>query len=552
METLVVKRRTLLATAAALPFAGLACKRRRRFPFGGELLGPSLELGHLARDGVLPLPETFQPIKALIVGGGIAGLSAAWHFEGEGFQDYLLLELEPEVGGTSRSGRNGVSAYPLAAHYIPAPTKDLTALLKLLDEAGVIEGYDAAGEPIFGEQHLVRSPEERIYFHGQWWEGLYLHAGESEEEARQYRAFFQEIDRWTLWRDAMGRKAFTLPRSKASDDPEVRALDALSFKAWLETRGFTSERLLWLLDYAVRDDFGSRLDTTSAWAGIFYFAARKQGPGEESRPLLTWPEGNGFLVNHLLKTCRDRVRTGHAVSRIEPQADGTIRVLAWNTRENRPVGFQAQRVIFAGPVQMAGRVIPALKQARGQAFFEAFPATPWLVANLTLRTRPPERGFPIAWDNVIRQSQGLGYVVATHQSLRDHGPTVWTYYHAFAGPDPKADWMKLASMDWHACAGLVVDDLKKAHPDIEACIARIDVMRWAHAMIRPRPGLVWSSELELARQAFRGLHFAHSDLSGLALFEEAQDHGIRAAAEVLAGLRNWRPAGPTSGRPLAG
>ncbi len=540
MEAVVVKRRTLLSTAAALSFAGLACRRPRSFPFSGELLGPSLELGHLVRDGALPIPDRFEPVGVLIAGGGIAGLSAAWHFEGAGFRDYLLLELEKEVGGTSRSGHNGVSAYPLAAHYVPAPTREVGALVKLLDECGVIEGFDSKGEPIFGEQHVVRSPDERIFFHGQWWEGLYLHAGESLEDARQYRAFFQEIDAWVSWRDAKGRKAFALPRSKGSDAPEVRALDSLSFQAWLDARGLNSERLRWLLDYAVRDDFGSRLDTTSAWAGLFYFAARKQGPGEESRPLLTWPEGNGFLVHHLHQTCRERVRTGHAVTRIEPQGDGTVRVSAWNTRENRAVGFQARRVIFAGPVQMAGRVIPALLRARGKAFFEAFPATPWLVANVTLRDRPREHGFPLAWDNVIRHSAGLGYVVATHQSLRDHGPSVWTYYHAFAGPDPKADWLRLAAMDWRSCAALVVDDLKKAHPDIETQIARLDVMRWGHAMIRPRPGLLFSPLLELARQPFRNIHFAHSDLSGFALFEEAQDHGIRAAEEVMGSTQKTR------------
>ncbi|MDP2876194.1 MAG: FAD-dependent oxidoreductase [Holophaga sp.] len=528
-----MKRRTLLSAAAALPFAGLACKRLHKFPFGGELLGTSMEMGHFVRDGALPQPESYEPIGVIIVGGGVAGLSTARHFEGVGFHNYLLLELESGVGGTSRSGRNGVSAYPLAAHYVPSPTKELTNLVKLLDEAGVIEGYDSAGEPIFAEQYLVRSPDERIFFHGQWWEGLYLHAGESLEDVRQYSAFFKEIDYWTLWRDAKGRKAFTLPRAKGSDDPEVRALDLLSFKAWLDARGFTSERLLWLLDYAVRDDFGSRLETTSAWAGIFYFAARKQGPGEESRPMLTWPEGNGFLIHHMQKVCSNRIRTGHAVTRLEPQPDGTVRIMAWNIRENRPVGFLAQRAVFAGPVQMAGRVMPALQKARGKTFFEAFPATPWLVANLTLRSRPSEHGFPVAWDNVIRQSNGLGYVVATHQSLQDHGSTVWTYYHAFAGPDPKADWLKLAAMDWQACAALVVNELKKAHPDIESKIARLDVMRWGHAMIRPRPGLLWSAELELSRQPFLGVHFAHSDLSGLALFEEAQDHGIRAAEEVM-------------------
>jgi hypothetical protein len=58
-------------------------------------------------------------------------------------------------------------------------------------------------------------------------------------------------------------------------------------------------------------------------------------------------------------------------------------------------------------------------------------------------------------------------------------------------------------------------------------------MRWGHAMIRPRPGFVWGGARAAAQKPFRGIHFANTDLSGLALFEEAFDHGLRAAEEVL-------------------
>jgi hypothetical protein len=51
-------------------------------------------------------------------------------------------------------------------------------------------------------------------------------------------------------------------------------------------------------------------------------------------------------------------------------------------------------------------------------------------------------------------------------------------------------------------------------------------------MIRPRPGALFDPA-RLARLAPRGrIHFAHTDLSGIALFEEAFDHGLRAAREV--------------------
>jgi hypothetical protein len=99
-------------------------------------------------------------------------------------------------------------------------------------------------------------------------------------------------------------------------------------------------------------------------------------------------------------------------------------------------------------------------------------------------------------------------------------------------------------MDWRACADLALADLGRAHPDLPGLVARIDVVRWAHAMIRPTPGFCWSPALAEAAQPLGAIHFAHTDLSGMALFEEALDHGLRAAEEVLAALgkapSTWR------------
>ena len=52
-------------------------------------------------------------------------------------------ELEAEAGGTSRSGRNAVSAYPWGAHYLPAPLEDKGPVVRLLREMGAVTGVDA-------------------------------------------------------------------------------------------------------------------------------------------------------------------------------------------------------------------------------------------------------------------------------------------------------------------------------------------------------------------------------------------------------------------------
>lgn len=535
-----MKRRSFLAAGAALALAPLGCRRKGGLTFEGELAGPSLDFGHMVRDGNLPVPTSFRPLDVIIVGGGIAGLSAAWRLKGAGVENFRLLELELDLGGTSRSGRNAVSAFPWAAHYVPAPAKDAAPMVRLMRECGVLEGFDAAGEPVYGEQHLVRALDERLFAYGAWWEGLYLAAGAEPEDVRQYHAFFQEIDAWVAYRDAQGRRAFAIPRAKASDAPEVQSLDRQSFAQWLDRRHLDSPRLRWYLEYACRDDYGATLDTTSAWAGIFYFAARKQAPGEDSRKYLTWPEGNGFLVNHLERQIAGQVEKGIAVTSIRQMGPNLVQVHAFNTKDNTAIGFEARKVIFSAPMMLAPYMIPALWEARPEGFM-AFAATPWIVANLTLRSRPREGHVPLAWDNVLMDSTGLGYVVATHQSCVDHGPTVWTYYHPFTGPDIRGEWKRLMDMGWKECARLILDDLRRAHPDLEAHVTRVDVMRWAHAMVRPRPGFMFSQALRQAREPFQNIHFAHSDLSGFALFEEAQDHGLRAAEEVLAALGKPQP-----------
>jgi hypothetical protein len=76
-------------------------------------------------------------------------------------------------------------------------------------------------------------------------------------------------------------------------------------------------------------------------------------------------------------------------------------------------------------------------------------------------------------------------------------------------------------------------DLEPAHPNIRRCITHVDMMRLGHAMVRPTVGFL-TAEARGHDWAPRGIHLAHSDMSGLSLFEEAQDRGVTAADAVLA------------------
>ncbi|MFO0877057.1 MAG: FAD-dependent oxidoreductase [Gemmataceae bacterium] len=529
-----VSRRELLATFLGVPLAlATGCQRRSSLP-PGELVGASVGAGHRLREGPPPSPSTWEEIPVLIVGGGVAGLAAAWRLRRAGFDRFLLCEIEPEVGGTSRFGRKGVVPHPWGAHYLPAPMAENRDLLVLLREMGIVEGTDAEGQPIYAEQVLCRDPQERLYAYGHWYDGLYLAAGATPEDQRQLRQFYREVDHWVGFRDGQGRKAFTLPTRRGSDDAVVTDLDRLSMSDWLDQRQLSSSRLRWVVDYGCRDDYGSRPEDTSAWAGLFYFASRRRAEGAEPQPLLSWPEGNGRLVSQLAQGLAHRLQPDWAVADIHPTDEG-LEVTVRSTQGEQLRGYRARRVIFAAPQFLTRHLIRPYR-LQPPPHLTSFDYGSWMVANLHLRDRPAETQGNLAWDNVLHDSPSLGYVVATHQAGIDHGPTILTYYYPLTASNSLTARNQLLQLGRDEWAELALADLERPHPDLRSLVTRIDVMRWGHAMIRPRPGFLWSGPRRAAQLPYRGIHFAHSDLSGVALFEEAFDQGLRAAGDVMAAL----------------
>jgi hypothetical protein len=536
-----MNRRELLASFLGLPLAMISgCgSSGPQLPPAGEFVGASAGLGHKLRDGHRPKPpdSAWSQTEVVIVGGGIAGLSAARELKRQGVTDFVLVELENKLGGTSVSGASKLIEYPWGAHYLPAPLPHNKPLVELLGEIDIFDP-EADGEAVIAEQFLCRAPQERVFFEGDWYPGLYVNEGATQQDLDEFVAFKKKVNEWVAWRDDQDRRAFTIPVSECSDDDKVMRLDKQTMADWLRSNGWNSKRLHWYVDYACRDDYGMTVEQTSAWAGLFYFAARVGEAGKPSQPFIVWPEGNGRLVKHLRTFCDGKSFSGWAVSSVKPTKNG-VDVVAFSHDESKSArGWHAQRVIFAAPPFLAPYMIESFRD-EGPKTIRDFQFGSWLVANLHLKERPTpqEDAYPLSWDNVIIGSPALGYVVATHQEGLDYGPTVLTYYYPLADDDPKASRERLLKLSWAEWADVVLADLERAHPEIRDVTTRLDIMRWGHAMIRPVPGFVSSSARADCSKPFRNIHFAHSSLSGVALFEEAFDHGNRAAKEVATALR---------------
>ncbi len=165
--------------------------------------------------------------------------------------------------------------------------------------------------------------------------------------------------------------------------------------------------------------------------------------------------------------------------------------------------------------------------------------SPWLVANLTVNNLEERSGTPLSWDNVIYDSPSLGYVEATHQQIQQiKEKRVLTYYWPLTHLDPVAarEWaLQRKHADW---TDAIIADLRKVHPDIATQTERIDIMLWGHAMVQPRPGFIFGPPPPRPPTIPRpNIHFAHTDLAGISIFEEGFYQGINAAKKVLGGLK---------------
>ncbi len=539
------RRSFLLATgiAGAAAATGAGFWRWQEIP--SRVLYPGRAIGHRLRDatGAWPAPSDEYSTDVAIVGSGIAGLTTAWRLAREGHTRFALV-TGPEPHGNAASAVASVGAerlrYPTGAHYLPLPSMESAHVRTMLSDFGILQAGADTATPTYDERAVVHAPDERLYRDGQWHEGLVPSASPALDR------FFVLVETMRDARGADGRKVFAVPIALSSGDPRWTALDAIPFATWLTREGYDDPALRWYLDYCCRDDYGANAADVSAWAGLHYFAARNgQARNADRGAVLTWPEGLDALA--------DRLEAGAFASRPGRPLPLRLEGTALSMHDTRtgvdvlcaaigPGGLStfvvhAKRAVCAMPLFVARRVVDALKDDSGQRARSTRHVAPWLVANFVMRRHPEEpEGAPLAWDNVVYGSEGLGYVVSTHQEIRvaPSSSTVFSAYRALAdrGPDDARRWMETASAS--EVGTLAAEELRAIYGwRFAPCVERVDITLRGHAMATPTPGTLADEGLRALRESDGRILYAHADLSGYSVFEEAAWWGWRAAERLL-------------------
>lgn len=519
---------------------------------------PGREQGHAMRaawsSGVNPWAQAATAARmkthVLVAGSGAAGLTCAHRLEKAGQGEYLLL-TGPAAQGNCASGQGTHGPHPQGAHYLPLPSQRSQHMRVLLHELGILKEGLTDEAPRYEESALVHAPAERVFKDGAWHDGLLppLSGTGQEQWARLQKTFAakrRDADKGVAVFGTPVRKTdFTQGNAKAS-----RVLDTRPFSDWLDGQGITDPDLRWFMDYCCLDEYGLDSSHTSAWAGIHYFSSEHgKAHNAADGTVLTWPRGLGELTTRMLRGIPvERRRTASVLS--TRQTRQGWEVLCLDDRAN-PFVVECAHLVMASPLFVSRRAVPqafgGLEDATGPVM------APWVVANFELNRFPLEQpGSELAWDSVVCGSRSLGFVNATHQLTRLAKPekTVFSAYLPLSATVPgtaqaaNTATLVKAAREWanKASAPELMEMCRKDLDEVygsgwESACSGVEFTVHGHAMAAPVPGFLQEPLAARAREVNQTrstrLHFAHSDLSGYSVFEEAAYWGEAVAQRLL-------------------
>jgi protoporphyrinogen/coproporphyrinogen III oxidase len=428
----------------------------------------------------------------VVIGGGIAGLSAAWRLR---HRDVLLLEAGDRLGGRMRSDVRGDYWLNYGAHLFPAPG---SLVDEMAHECG-LETVPVTGGMMglaLGSTLLVRGRVETYPF----------------------RLPLSIRDRI-----AFAKAGVKIQRAVAKYHRLDRRYDFEDHRTFGEFIGPLPSAVHAIFSCAAHRAT-AELDQLSARCGIGLFALVWGGKGSLiARNLLG---GAGQLPAALGRELGDRVRTDSRVRAIRP--DGAELVVHSGDEEIR-----ARQVIVAA---QAPRAAPLVAPVAAQAAAALAQLTYGPFLSVAVET---SETTAMPYDDVYAiATPGRVFDMFTNQAHalrvggpRRHGGSLML----FAGAQPAAALMRERD---EVIVERFLADLHELYPQTRGVIADATVHRWELGNVYAHPGRGrLQAALDGALGTYENLHLAGDYFAELGNMEAAARTGLAAAERVDARIR---------------
>lgn len=436
----------------------------------------------------------------VVVGGGVAGLAAAWSLR---TRDVRVLEAQDRVGGRVKSEARGRYWLNFGAHVFGGPE---SATGRLLDELGV------AAITVPGALVAVA------------YRGRFLAGG--RVETYPLRLPLSSVERIALARVgvrlrlAVARYA-RIARPRAGEPERERQARVLRYRGdrpFSEFLGGVPDAVDALFRPTIQRSSGEPEDVAEGY-GIGYFHLVWSRDEGLSRNIAGGP---GTLTETIGERLGTRIATAASAEEVTQDAAG-VRVRY--THEGRAKELRARFAILATPAYVTRAIVRDLPDETERALGEIVYG-PYVVAGiLTGETGPmpwddvyavatPERSFNMLFNTAS--------IVRLGDERREPGGSLMVYSGADLG-------RRIAALDDGAVADTYVRDVEELFPEARGIIRDVAIQRWERGLPYPRPGRY---RLQPALERPLGRVFLAGDYLGTWYTETAISSGVVAATAV--------------------
>ncbi len=502
-----MNRRNFIKTSSllTLPVILQSCNWKTNKPKYDIEIQSDVSTGHLLmKSKTFDIGETVS-IETLIVGGGIAGMSAAYNLKNK---EFVLCELSDQLGGSASALVYEGNKYSQGACYDFAyPGSCGEEVLTMLQELDIIDYQPWKDNWSFkDQQHIILNRRKnRVYANG-------VFRNEVLSDSKLKDSFLKHTSSF--------KGQMHLPTRLIHGD--FHGLNKVSFLDYLKQRFKLTAQFVAEVDYHMRDDYGAGCSSVSALAGIHYYACRPYDT--EIVELFSPPEGNNYFINKIANTLpQDRLLTGHLVKRITEDKEGFL-IEVIDIRNNLIHIYKTKKVIYAGQKHALKYIYP-----QGYTHFKDQIYAPWMVLNIVTNNSLP---IPAYWQNEILDIDPtfLGFVDTAAQHGASDNFRILTAFYCLP-PSSRNDLITV-NANKNQIARATIDHISNYFGmNIEEAVQKVFIKVMGHAMPIPQPGYLFNDKNEYSKN--KNIVYAGVDNGRLPLLYEALDSGIQGSKLIL-------------------
>jgi monoamine oxidase len=431
--------------------------------------GEHFEICHQVRDGHhFDLPSATAKSEIVIVGGGVAGLSAAYFLRGK---DWLLLEKEDHFGGNAY--QEEFDGQPFATGSAYAYHGD--------------EGDQLASE-LGLKLPLVNMPDptlvNKIYVPDTWKTGI-TQLPYPKEIVASFLKFREDL-------------------LKMKIKERMDELDALPFSKF--TAGYAPEVQQWWDIYGP-SNWGATTPDTSAYVGLYNANDLFTG-GDGKRAIL--PGGLGCITHKLVEVLqpkyKERMLGEAAVIAVVQDKDA---VDVTYLREGKLTTVAAKVVLMCTSKHITSRIVQGLP-AEQRTAMRRMRFAPYPVVNLIFDKPVYNRGY----DNWCPGNSFTDFIVADWTVRNDPGYKQKNNILSFYTPlREEFRSTLLEEADCKTLAARVLTDFQKILPEFNIDPIEVRIYRRGHPMFISAPGQYTKNRIAAAQPMDR-IYFGGNDSGG--------------------------------------